>query len=135
MSFKTTKSGDASPARCIGMYVIEDNAAAIMIVLKKRSMALRHVLRTHRVALDWLYDLFDEDDINIKYINTKWQVADMYTKSFTNADTWSTLCSLNSIGPVTGQNCKVPVLLSSLPKISLVLKQFIFYIYISLHGY
>ena len=39
------------------MYVLEDNEAAIKIVLKKRSMALRHVFRTHRVALDWLYDL------------------------------------------------------------------------------
>ena len=92
------------------MYVIEDNEAAIKIVLKKRSMAMRHVLRTHRVALDWLYDLFDEDDIHIKYINTKWQVADMYTKSFTNADTWSTLCSLNSIGPVDSNICKIPVI-------------------------
>ena len=69
------------------MYVLEDNEAAIKIVLKKRSMALRHVLRTHRVALDWLFDLFDSPDITLKYIGTKWQAADIFTKCFTKAET------------------------------------------------
>ena len=75
-------------------------------------MALRHVLRTHRVALDWLYDPFDEADMNMRYINTKWQVADMYTKSFTNAETWRPRCSLNSIGAADSKNCKVPIVAS-----------------------
>ena len=78
MSFKETKTrGGEIPAKTIKMYVIEDNDACIKIVLKKRSMALRHVMRTHRVALDWMYELFDSEDIWLKYINTKWQVADM----------------------------------------------------------
>ena len=117
MSFKETKTrGGEIPAKNIKMYVIEDNDACIKIVLKKRSMALRHVMRTHRVALDWLYELFDSEDIWLKYINTKWQVADMYTKSFTNAGTWRTLCSLNSIGPPNCDVCIVPPAAANAPR-------------------
>ena len=35
-------------------YVFEDNEAVIKMIIKGRSPTLRHVSRTHRVALDWL---------------------------------------------------------------------------------
>ena len=35
--------------------VFEDNEA-VMMIIKKRSPTVRHVSRTHRVALDWLFD-------------------------------------------------------------------------------
>ena len=38
------------------LYVFEDNEAVIKIVIKGRSPTMRHVSRTHRVALDWLFD-------------------------------------------------------------------------------
>ena len=38
------------------LYVFEDNAAVIKMIIKGRSPTLRHVSRTHRVALDWLFD-------------------------------------------------------------------------------
>ena len=42
---------------------------------------MRHVSRTHRVALDWLFDRINLDPkIQIKYIDTKNQLADFLTK-------------------------------------------------------
>ena len=36
------------------LYIFLDNEAVIKIIIKSRSPNLRHVPRTHRVALDWL---------------------------------------------------------------------------------
>ena len=42
---------------------------------------MRHVSRTHRVALDWLFDKINLDpQIQIKYVDTKHQLADMLTE-------------------------------------------------------
>ena len=42
---------------------------------------MRHVSRTHRVALDWLFDRINLDPkIQIKYIDTKNQLADILNK-------------------------------------------------------
>ena len=42
---------------------------------------MRHVSRTHRVALDWLFDRINLDPkIQIKYIDTKNQLAGILTK-------------------------------------------------------
>ena len=35
------------------LYVCEDNEAVIKMIMKGRSPTMRHVSRTHRVALDW----------------------------------------------------------------------------------
>ena len=35
------------------LYVCEDNEAVIKMIIKGRSPTMRHVSRTHRVALDW----------------------------------------------------------------------------------
>ena len=54
------------------LYVFEDNEAVIRIIIKGRSPTMRHVSRTHRVALDWLFDRINLDPkIQIKYIDTK----------------------------------------------------------------
>ena len=53
------------------LHVFEDNEAVIKIITKWRIATMRHVSRTHRVALDWLFDRKDLDPkIQIKYINT-----------------------------------------------------------------
>ena len=63
------------------LYVFEDNEAVIKMIIKGRSPAMRHVSRTHRVALDWLFDRINLDTkIQIKYIDTKNQLADILTK-------------------------------------------------------
>ena len=51
------------------LYVFEDNEAVIKMIIKR---TMRHVSRTHRVALDWLFDRINLDlKIQIKYIETK----------------------------------------------------------------
>ena len=42
---------------------------------------MRHVSRTHRVSLDWLFDRINWDPkIQIRYIDTKHKIADISTK-------------------------------------------------------
>ena len=43
------------------LYVFEDNEAVIKMIIKGRSPKMRHVSRTHRVALDWLFDRINLD--------------------------------------------------------------------------
>ena len=63
------------------LYVFEDNEAVIKMILKGRSPTMRHVSRTHRVALDSLFDRINlYTKIQIKYIDTKNQIADILTK-------------------------------------------------------
>ena len=38
------------------LYIFEDNEAVIKMIIKGRSPTMRHVSRTHRVALDWFFD-------------------------------------------------------------------------------
>ena len=57
---------------------------------------MRHVSRTHRVALDWLFDRINLDSKIqiIKYIDTKNQLADILTKGNFTRDEWNhLLCS------------------------------------------
>ena len=63
------------------LYVFEDNEAVIKMIIKGRSPTMRHVSGTHRVALDWLLDRINlGSKIQIKYIDTKNQLADILTK-------------------------------------------------------
>ena len=43
------------------LYIFEDNEAVIKMIIKGRSPTMRHVSRTHRVALDWLFDRINLD--------------------------------------------------------------------------
>ena len=43
------------------LYVFEDNEAVIKMIMKGTSPTMRHVSRTHRVALDWLFDRINFD--------------------------------------------------------------------------
>ena len=61
-------------------YVFEDNEAVTKMIIKGRSPTMRHVSRTHRVALDWLFDGINlNPKIQIKHIDTKNQLADILT--------------------------------------------------------
>ena len=58
------------------------------MIMKGRSPTLRHVPRTHRAALDWLFGRINlEPKIHIRYVDTKNPLADMPTKeSFTRGE-------------------------------------------------
>ena len=80
------------------LYVFEDNEAVIKMIIKGRSPTMRHVSRTHRVALDWLFDRKNVDSkIQIKYIDTKNQLADILTKGNFTRDEWIRLLCLFNI--------------------------------------
>ena len=87
------------------LYVFEDNEAVIKMIFKGRSPTMRHVSRTHRVALDLLFDRINLDPkIQIKYIDTKNQLADMLTKGSFTRDEWNHLC-VCSISAISVPQC------------------------------
>ena len=81
------------------LIVCEDNEAVIKLVMKKRSMALRHVTRTHRIGLDWIFQVMQNPNIALRYVNTKQQIADMMTKAVTKKELWVNLLMLSGIQP------------------------------------
>ena len=75
------------------LYVFEDNEAVIKIIIKGRSLTMRHVSRTHRVALDWLF--------------TKNKLADIFTKGNFTCDEWNHLLNLFNISHFSSTVCSV----------------------------
>ena len=87
-------------------YVFEDNEAVIKMIIKGRSPTMRHVSRTHRVALDWLFDRINiYPKIQIKYIDTKNQLADILTKGNFTRDEWNHLLCLFNIRHFSSTVC------------------------------
>ena len=75
-----------------------------MSLMKVRRM--RHVSRTHRVALDWLIDRINLDPkIQIRYIDTKHQLADILTKGNFTRDEWNHLLCLFNISHFSSTTC------------------------------
>ena len=67
---------------------------------------MRHISRTHRVALDWLFDRINLDSkIQIKYIDTKKQLADMLTKGNFTRDEWNHLLCLFNVSHFSSTYC------------------------------
>ena len=79
------------------LYVFEDNDAVIKMIIKGRSPTMRHVSRTHRVAFDWLFQ--------IKYIDTKNQLADILTEGSFTRDEWNHLLCLFNISHFSPAVC------------------------------
>ena len=88
------------------LCVFEDTEAVIEMIIKGGSPTLRHVSRTHRVALDWLFDRINLDSkIQIKYIDTKNQLADILTKANFTREEWNHLLCLFNISHFSSTDC------------------------------
>ena len=88
------------------LCIFEDNEAVIKMIIKGRSPTMRHVSRTHRVALEWLFERINLDPkIQIKYIDTKKQLADILTKGNFTRDEWNHLLCLFNISHFSSTNC------------------------------
>ena len=88
------------------LYVFEDNEAVIKMIIRERSPTMRHVSRTHRVALDWLFNRIKLDPkIRIKDIDSKNQLADILTKGNFTRDEWNLLLCLFNISHFSSTNC------------------------------
>ena len=100
----------ASPHRT-KLIVLEDNEAVIKMAIKGRSMLMRHVSRTHRIDLSWLFERLIKDPvIRIKYVNTKDQLADILTKGSFSVQVFRTLLNLIQMGKYNGSTFTSPKL-------------------------
>ena len=62
-------SSNANSSREEAMLCIfEDNEPVIKMIIKGRSPTMRHVSRTHRVALDWLFDRINLGQREISHV-------------------------------------------------------------------
>ena len=78
----------------------------IKMIIKGRSPTMRHVSRTHRFARDWLFDRINLDPkIQIKYVDTKNQLADIMSKGSFTHDEWCNLLRLFHIMIFTLFSC------------------------------
>ena len=79
------------------LYIFEDNEAVIKMFIKGRS-PMRHVSRTHRVALDWLFDRINLDSkIEIKYIDINNHLADILTKEISHVMSGIIFCVCSTL--------------------------------------
>ena len=88
------------------LYVFEDSEAVIKMIIQGRSPTMRHVSKTHRVALDWLFGrIILDPKIQIEYIDTKNQLADILTKGNFTRDEWNHLLWLFNISHFSSTVC------------------------------
>ena len=72
------------------------------MIIKGQSPAMRHVSRTHRVALGWLFDrIYLDPKMQIKYVDTKHKLADILTKGNFTRDESNNLLHLFNISHFT----------------------------------
>ena len=80
------------------LYIFEDSKAVIKMIIKARSPTMRHVWRTHKVALDWLFDRINLDPkMRIKFVVTKNELLDMLTFTRDEWFSWIPRCPLLAI--------------------------------------
>ena len=89
------------------LYIYEDKESVIKMNIKgRRSRTLRHVSRTHRVALDCLLDRVHLDPkIQIRYVDSRNQLADILTRGHFKRDEWNHLLCLFNISLFCSQSC------------------------------
>ena len=76
------------------------------MITKGRSPTMRHVSRTHRVALAWLLDRINLDrKVQVRYIDSKHQIADILTKGNFTRDEWNNLLRLINISHFSSLRC------------------------------
>ena len=78
----------------------------IRMTTNGRSPTMRHVSRYNRVALDWLFDRMNlNSKIQIRYSDTKHQLADILTKSTFTRYEWNNLLHLFNISYFSSACC------------------------------
>ena len=96
----------------VRLVVAEDNEAVIKILQKGRSGKLRHVARTHRVNIDWLFEALRDPGMVARYCRTDYQTADISTKAITKPETWNwpqRLMMIKPHGPIGPAEAAAPI--------------------------
>ena len=63
----------------------QDNSAVIAIAHSGYSPKLRHLSKTHKIDLGSLYEALQDDRVQLRYIATDKQLADIFTKALAPA--------------------------------------------------
>ena len=75
---------------------------------------MRHVSRTHRVHLDWLFDRINlEKAIHVRYVNTAQQIADVLSWCSLSQERWMQLTPLRGFVTHQTHSCSPYVVFSS----------------------
>ena len=86
------------------LYVFEDNEAVIKMIIMGRSPTMRHVSRTHRVGLDWLFDRINLDPTWTPKSKSN-TLADILTEGNFTRDEWIHLLCLFNISHFSSTVC------------------------------
>ena len=70
------------------VQVLEDNQATITIILKGDSEKLRHTDRTQKLSFAWMQQQFEKGHFGMINVDTLEQVADIFTKPFSERGKW-----------------------------------------------
>ena len=73
------------------LEIMEDNQATIKIVENGFSKKLRHCRRTHKVNIGSISEILKLDYVNIDYIKSEFQAADIFTKALDPQKWWPAL--------------------------------------------
>ena len=71
--------------RRVTLRVKEDNQATIKVLKKGYSQKLAHVKRTHKVNLGSVHEGIEEHGVQLEYVESAKQAADIFTKDLTPA--------------------------------------------------
>ena len=84
------------------LYIFKRQRSSDQDDFQGKKPTMRHVSRTHRVAIDRLFDRIHLDPkIQIKYIDTKNQLADILTKKEISHVTSGIICCVCSISAMS----------------------------------
>ena len=75
----------------------EDNEVTIRVVRSGRNQTMRHLGRTHGVAISWLNETYRRGTFALRYEPSASMAADVFTKGFTNPEAWDSVCWLVSV--------------------------------------
>ena len=105
------------------LAIFESTQATLQIALKGDSKKLRHLSRTHRVTMSWIKEVMDRPEVEIAYIKTDKQAADIFTKAFVNPLKFEVARGLMGVFPDNGVPWKplIPKALPTLPFCCVVL--------------
>ena len=88
------------------LHTYDDNQAMIKVCETGRNPTMKQLQRTHGVNVTALHEAAQRPDVDLQYIKSADQRADIYTKAFTDADKWLHACWLvNIVHPDVLEKC------------------------------
>ena len=75
----------------------EDNEVAIRVCKSGRNQTMRHLGRVHGITVAWLNEQYSAGLFNLVYEPSATMAADIFTKGFTNPESWKAVSWLVSV--------------------------------------